>query len=101
MPWNKSLYMYNTYKKIGMLKTNQWLKSAGQKVETEGLIIAAQKQNLSTRNYQASIVKNGSNPIYRLWKQTTESIDHLVFGSPILIPIEFKERHDKIGHYIH
>ena len=39
------------------VKTNQWLKSAWLKAETEGLIIAAQDQNLSTRNYQGNIVK--------------------------------------------
>ena len=43
---------------INIVKTNQWLKSAGQKVEIEGLIIAAQDHSLSLRNNQANIIKN-------------------------------------------
>ena len=31
----------------------------------------------------------------------TESIDHLMSGYPILTPTEYKERHDKMEHYIH
>ena len=46
--------------------------------------------DLLTRNYKADI-KNGSN-----WKQKTESID-----CAILTLLDYKERHDKIKHYIH
>ena len=35
----------------------------GLKAETEGLIMAAQKLSQLTRNYQANIIKNESNPI--------------------------------------
>ena len=49
----------NTEKHI--IKTNQWPKRAGLKAETEGLIITAQDQSPPTRNYQAYIIKNGSN----------------------------------------
>ena len=31
----------------------------------------------------------------------TKSVDHLVPGCPILTLIENKEKHDKIGYYIH
>ena len=59
----------------------------GMKAEIKGFIITAQNQE--TRNYQANI-KNGSNPICRLCKQKTESIDHLVSSCSILTPIEYK-----------
>jgi len=38
-------------------KTHRWLKAAGLKAETEGFIIAAQNQSLSTRWYQHNILK--------------------------------------------
>ena len=31
----------------------------------------------------------------------TESVDHLVSSCPILTPIEYKERHYKLGYYTH
>ena len=42
-----------------------------------------------------------SNVIYRFYEQKAESIDHLVPGCSILTPLEYKEKLDKIGHYIH
>ena len=42
---------------IDIIKTNQWLKSAGQKAKTERLITAAQDQDLPTSNNQANIIK--------------------------------------------
>ena len=43
--------------------------------------------------------KNRSNSICRLHEQNSESIDHLVFNSLILIPMKHKERYDKIRQY--
>ena len=37
---------------IDIVKTNRWVKSVGIKVDTEGLILAAQPR----RNYQANIL---------------------------------------------
>ena len=79
----------------------QWLRCAGLKAETEGFIMAAQDQSLYTRNNQASIVKNGIYPKCRLCEGKIETIDHLVAGCPILAPKEYKERHEKMGQYIH
>lgn len=41
---------------VDTCQTNQWLRSAGLKAETEGLIVAAQDQSLATRAYLHRIV---------------------------------------------
>jgi len=89
---------------IDQANTHQWLRCAGLKAETEGFIMAAQDQSLYTRNYQANIIKNGTDPKCRLCDDKIETIDHLVAGCPILAPKEYKERHNKwdsiyIGEY--
>ena len=43
---------------VDVYKTKQWLRSTGLKAETEGLIIAAQDQDLPTQSYYARIVKD-------------------------------------------
>ena len=48
-------------------KTNQRLTSTEMKAETEGLIIAAQDQNLPTKSYFARIVKDGTSPLCRIY----------------------------------
>ena len=57
-------------------KTNQWLKSSGLKAETEGFIIAAQDQNLATRSYHASIIKDGTISLCRMCNKYDKTIDH-------------------------
>ncbi|XP_066926768.1 uncharacterized protein [Clytia hemisphaerica] len=81
--------------------THQWLRSSGLKAETEGFILAAQDQSLFTRNYQANILKNGSDPNCRFCNKHVESIDHLVSGCPVLTPNEYVKRHDRVGQYLH
>ena len=81
--------------------THQWLASSGLKSETEGFIIAAQDQNLPTRNFQANILENGTEPNWRVCDKHTETIDHLVSGCPILATTEYLNRHDRLGQYIH
>ena len=44
---------------------HQWLRSAGFNVGTEGFIVTAQDQSLFTRNFQANILHNGTNPSCR------------------------------------
>ena len=65
-------------------------------------MIAAQDQSLPTRNYLANIIKKGTNLIYRpSAKKIKDSIDPLQSDSLILTPVEYNDRHDEIGHYIH
>ena len=81
--------------------THQWLRSAGLKAETEGFILAAQDQCLLTRNYQANILKNGADPKCRFCDESVETIDHIISGCSVLAPNEYKNRHDRLGQYIH
>ena len=81
--------------------THQWLRSAGLKAETEGFILAAQDQCLFTRNYQANILKNGADPKCRFCDTAVETIDHIISGCSVLAPNEYKNRHDRLGQYIH
>ena len=80
---------------------HQWLASSGLKSETEHFNIAARDQSLPTRNFQANILENGTDPKYRVCDKHTETIDHLVSGCPILAPTEYLNRDDRLGQYIH
>ena len=81
--------------------THQWLRSSGLKPETEGFIVAAQDQSLPTRSYQARILKKGNDPKCRFCQQTEESVDHLITGCSTLAHTEYKNRHDRVGQYLH
>ena len=47
---------------VDLHDTHQWLRSAGLKVDTEGFIVAAQDQSHFTRNFQANILHDGTDP---------------------------------------
>ena len=86
---------------VDQTDTHQWLKSSGLKAETEALLLAAQDQSLLTRNVQANIFRNGADPKCRFCNLQTETIDHIVSGCPVLAPTEYRDRHDKVGKYLH
>ena len=46
---------------VDLHDTHQWLRNAGLKAETEGIIVAAQDQSLFTWNFQDNILHNGAN----------------------------------------
>ena len=73
----------------------------GLKAETEGFIMAAQDQNVYTRNYQAIIIKNGVDPKSRMYDHYDETVNHLVSGCPVIGPNEYKNRYDRVVQYIH
>jgi hypothetical protein len=81
--------------------TNRWLKSSGLKSETEGFIVAAQDQSLSTRSYHSYIIKDGTDPKCRLCNEYNETVDHIISGCPVLANNEYTERHNKVAGYIH
>ena len=68
--------------------TLQWLSSSELKAETEGFIFAAQDQSLFTRNYQANIIRNGTDPKRRFCGERVETIDHLISKCSVLTPGE-------------
>ena len=82
-------------------KTNQRLRSTGLKAETEGLIIAAQDQNLPTKSYFARIVKDGTSPLCRIYHKQEQTVDHIISGCPELAKTDHLERHSKAAAYIH
>ena len=63
--------------------------------------MAAQNQNLFTRNYQAKIIKNAANPKCWFCEKFQETVDHLVSRCPIMTTNEYLQRHDRVGQYIH
>ena len=71
---------------VDLHDTHQWLRSARLKAETEGFIVAAQYQSLFTRNFQANILHNGTDPRCRFFNTSTETIEHLISGCTILAP---------------
>ena len=86
---------------VDQTATHQWLKRSGLKAETEGFILAAQDQSLFTRNYQANMLRNGASDKCRFCDNYIEAVDHLVSGCPVLAPNEYKNRHDRVGQYLH
>ena len=81
--------------------TNQWLKSSGLKVKTEGLIIAAQDKSLATRSYHARIIKDNTNPMCRMCNKYEETVDHIASGCLNLTQIEYIHRHNKAAAYMY
>ena len=70
---------------IDRANIHQWLRCSGLKAtDTEGFIMAAQDQSLYTRNYQANMIKNGTDPRCRLCEDKVEKIDHIVAGCQYL-----------------
>ena len=86
---------------VDQTPTHQWLRSSGLKAETEGFILAAHDQSLFTRNYQANILKNEASDKCRFCDNYTETVDHLASGCSVLAPNEYKNRHDRVGQYLH
>ena len=83
------------YSKDKSMAEKCWAEGGDRGVNDSGTELEPTKKKRS-RKY-----KNGSNPICRLCKQKTESIDLIVSDCPILTLIDYKEMHKKIGYYIH
>lgn len=78
-----------------------WLRSAGLKAETEGLLVAAQDQSLNTRAYRHRIVKDSPSPLCRICNKFEETVDHVISGCPELAKTDYMERHNRIAKYLH
>ena len=82
-------------------ESNRWLKSAGLKSKTEGLIVAAQDQALKTKHMQAKIIKNGTDSNCRICGRFQETVDHITSGCPELAKTEYAHRHNKVTAYVY
>ena len=83
--------------RCGLQLTHKWLKSAGLKVDTEGLLVAAEYQSLATRSYQHRILNQDVNPMCRVCDHYEETIDHFTSSCPE----QCTHRHNKTASYIH
>ena len=93
-------YIRNIEGKIDIESTNKWLNKGDLKIETEGLITAAQDQSLPVKALN-NIYKNNESPLCRLCKEKTETVEHIVSGCKVLAGNEYKQRHDNVARNIH
>ncbi|XP_072176148.1 uncharacterized protein [Diadema setosum] len=78
-----------------------WLKKGELKKETEGLIIAAHEQALSTNALKAKIQKRDVDATCRICRERDETVQHIVCGCSKLAQKEYKRRHDKLAQVLH
>ena len=82
--------------------THQWLSSSSLKGETEGVILAAQDQSISTRVYQSRILKNGADSNCRLCTEQEKTVDdHIISACPAIFNTEYLQRNDRVAKFIH
>ena len=74
-----------------------WLRRGSLYAETEGYVCAAQENALVTRNYCATIVKDGGNDQCRVCGKYVETVGHLISACKPMAPTEYRRRHDKMG----
>ena len=59
--------------------SHKWLKSAGLKAETEGLLVATRDQSLATRSYQVHRILNKDvSPMCQVCNCYEETINHII-----------------------
>ena len=68
-----------------------WLKKRDIKIETEGLLTAAQDQALPT-NYLRSKYDSNTSSLCSLCKEKTETVNHLIAGWKVLAGKEYKDQ---------
>ena len=82
-------------------KTYKWLEKAALKDSTEALIMAEQEQALNTRLIEAKVNQTRQDPRCRLYKEGTETVQHIPAGCKMLAGKEYMERHKQIVGIIH
>ncbi|XP_062819964.1 uncharacterized protein LOC134294068 [Anolis carolinensis] len=82
-------------------KTWFWLTNGTLKKETEGLILAAQEQDIRTKAIQAKIEKSADDQKCRLCKETDETIDHILSCCKKIAQTDSKQRHNYVAQMIH
>ena len=94
-------YIRNTDGLVNKEDTSSWLRKGRLKKETEGLIVAAQDQVLSTNAIKVKIYKLGGSPMCRLCGVKEETVDHLVSCCETIAQTDYKGRHDRVATLIH
>lgn len=64
---------------------------------TEGYVMAAQENALTTRNYCATIVKDGGTDRCRMCGSYAETVQHLVGACSAMAQTDYRRRHDRMG----
>ena len=77
--------------------TNNWLRTSDLKKETEGFIIGAQDQALTTNFMKAAIHKTRSCAKYRM----DETVFHIVSECSKLAQKQYKHRHNTVCKHLH
>lgn len=67
----------------------------------EGFILAGHNQTLLNRNSPANVNQNVSGPECSFCCEVDETRDHFLSRYSVLIPNESKNRHERVGKYLH
>ena len=94
-------YIRDIEGKVNKEDTAGWLRSGRLKKETEGLIVAAQDQVLSTNAIKVKIYNQSGSPMCRLCGVKEETVDHLVSCCEKIAQTDYKGRHDRVATLIH
>ena len=94
-------YIRDTEELVSKEDTAGWLRCGRLKKETEGLIVAAQDQALSTNAIKVKIHKQKGSPMCRLCGVKEETVDHLVSCCSTIAQTDYKGRHDRVATLIH
>ena len=78
-------------------KSWQWLRRGSLYKTTEGYLCAAQENALTTRNYCATVLKDGGNDKCRMCGDYVETVGHLVSACKKMAQTDYKRRHDRMG----
>ena len=94
-------YIRDTELLVNKTDSTEWLVKGRLKKETEGLLIAAQDQALSTNAIKANIYKLKISPMCRLCGTKEETVDHLVSCCSTIAQTDYKGRHDRVAAMLH
>ena len=79
----------------------EWMKHAGCKGESEGLITAAQDQALNTRYYSKHNIKQGTTDRCRMCHTQPETVEHIILGCQKLAADQYLNRHNQVAAQLH
>ena len=82
--------------------SSYWLAKGDLSIESEGFLVAAREQALST-NAIIHLHSHNVSPLCRLklCADHPETVEHLISGCSQLASHQYEIRHDHVAHYIH